>query len=177
MKRLQATLLALGLTAAASVPGALAWKQVPIVRHTVEADIAASPDAIWSAITTGKNLVTWCPEWKSLSNAKINVTRVGDVLDFTDAWGNGGRSVVTFVARNQELRVQHEPTNGSYICQAKLLIAPTKTGARVTYVEQYSDESAPADLAATAGKVDAEMTATLAALKKSVALQKRAGKK
>lgn len=174
MKRLQATLIALGITAV-SAPGAIAWKQVPIVRHTVEADIAASPDAVWAAITTGKNLVTWCPEWKSLSNAKINLTRVGDVLDFTDAWGNGGRSVVTFLARNQELRVQHEPTNGSYICQAKLLIGPGKAGSaarrswtHVTYVEQYSDESAPTDLAATAGKVDAEMTAALAALKKRV---------
>lgn len=167
MKRFEAALLAFALLAVV-VPAALAWKQVPVVRHTVESDIAATPDAVWTAMTTGKNLVTWCPEWKSLSNAKVNLTRVGDVLDFTDAWGNGGRSVVTFIARNKEIRVQHEPTNGSYICQAKILIAPAKAGTHVTYVEQYSDESAPADLAATAGKVDAEMTATLAALRKKV---------
>ena len=148
--------------------GASAWKQIPVVRHTVDADIAASPDAVWAAMTTGRNLVTWCPEWKSLSNAKINLSRVGDVLDFTDAWGNGGRSVVTFLSRGKEIRVQHEPTNGSYICQAKLLIAPTKTGSHVTYVEQYSDESAPNDLQATAGKVDAQMAETLVALKKTV---------
>ena len=150
------------------VRDASAWKQIPVVRHTVDADIAASPDAVWAAMTTGRNLVTWCPEWKSLSNAKINLSRVGDVLDFTDAWGNGGRSVVTFLSRGKEIRVQHEPTNGSYICQAKLLIAPTKTGSHVTYVEQYSDESAPNDLQATAGKVDVEMAETLAALKKTV---------
>jgi len=169
MKRIQSTLvILLALAPLGLARDASAWKQVPVVRHTVETDIAASPEAVWAAMTTGRNLVTWCPEWKNLSNAKSSLTRVGDVLDFTDAWGNGGRSVVTFLSRNKEIRVQHEPTNGSYICQAKLLIAPTKTGSHVTYVEQYSDESPPTDLQATAGKVDTEMTATLAALRKTV---------
>ncbi len=169
MKRIEAALLMLALLAAVVlVRDASAWKQVPVVRHTVEADVAASPAAVWTAMTTGKNLVTWCPEWKSPSNAAIRLTKVGDVLDFTDAWGNGGRSVVTYIARNKEIRVQHEPTNGTYICQAKLSIAPTKAGTHVIYLEQYSDESTPADLEATAAKVDAEMAATLAALKKAV---------
>ena len=169
MKRIEAALLPLALLASAVlVPDASAWKQVPVVRHTVEADVAASPAAVWTAMTTGKNLVTWCPEWKNPSNAAIRLSKVGDVLDFTDAWGNGGRSVVTFIAPQKEIRVQHEPTSGAYICQAKLSIVPTKTGTHVTYTEQYSDESAPADLQATAAKVDTEMAATLAALKKAV---------
>lgn len=168
MKRTSITVPLIAILAVVLARDAAAWKKVPVVRHTVEAEVAASPAAVWGAMTTGKNLVTWCPVWKSLGNAKVNLTRVGDVLDYTDAWGNGGRSVVTYVARNTEIRVQHEPTNGSYICQAKLMIAPTKTGTHVTYVEQYSDESAPAELEATAKKVEAEMSGALAALRKSV---------
>ena len=156
------------LVASAVAPAGAEWKQVPVVRLTSEVDVKAPPSAIWAQMTMGKNLVTWCPVWKSPANARISLTKVGDVLDFTDEWGNGGRSVVTYLARNKEIRIAHEPANGSYMCQAKLSLEPRGAMTHVTYVEQYTDESKAEDLQATAGKMEAEMGASLAALKKAV---------
>jgi polyketide cyclase/dehydrase/lipid transport protein len=135
---------------------------------TADAVVNAAPAAIWVHMTRGKNLVTWCPMWKSAKNAAMNLSRVGDVLDYTDQWQNGGRSVVTYLVGNKEIRVAHEPSNGSYMCQAKLVLEPQGKGTLVHYWEQYTDESSPADLQATATKMQAEMDQTLADLKKQV---------
>ena len=143
------------------------YKQVPVVRHTLQAEIAAPPAVVWARLTQGKNLVTWCPVWKSPRNAKVALARVGDTLDYTDEWGNGGRSVVTYLVREKELRVAHEPNDGSYLCQAKVVLTPKGNATVVRYVESYTDESAAPDLDATAKKMEAEMSATLAALKSS----------
>lgn len=140
-------------------------KQVPVVRLHAAAEIAAPPAAVWAQITQGKNLVTWCPVWKSAKNAAVSLARVGDVLDYRDEWGNGGQSVVTFLAKDRELRVAHEPAKGDYLCQAKLVLAPTARGTKVDYWEQYTDESSAADLQATAGKMQGAMARTLASLK------------
>lgn len=110
-------------------------------------------------------MVTWCPVWKSPANATIHLTKVGDALDFTDQWGNGGRSIVTYLARNKELRVAHEPNDGSYMCQAKITLTASGAGTAVHYMEQYTDESAAKDFEATAQKMQATMAAMLAALK------------
>jgi uncharacterized protein YndB with AHSA1/START domain len=141
-------------------------QQIPVVRLTVQTQVAAPPAAVWSYITTGKNLVTWCPMWKDAKNSKVNLSKVGDSLDFMDQWGNGGRSVVTYIDPNKELRIAHEPQDGSYVCQAKLILEPSGDGTIVHYVEQYTDESSPEDLKATAAKMEAEMQETLAAVKK-----------
>jgi len=161
---LLAALLILGLSGVALA----AWTHVPVVRLTAETDIAAPPAAIWTFLTSGKNIVTWCPIWKNPANAKIRIAKVGDVLDFTDEWGNGGRSVVTYLAPNQELRVAHEPNNGSYMCQAKLRLEARGAMTHLTYEEQYTDESKEEDLQATAAKMDGEMKSTLAAVKRAV---------
>jgi uncharacterized protein YndB with AHSA1/START domain len=142
------------------------YRQIPVVRHTMKGEIAAPPAAVWAQLTKGKNLVTWCPVWKSPANAKVVLAKVGDVLDYTDEYGNGGRSVVTYLVPNKEIRVAHEPNDGSYVCQARLVLTPRGKGTEIEYVEQYTDESAPADLEATAKKMEAEMSETLAALKK-----------
>lgn len=163
-----AAVLAVALAPLLAAPAIAAWKQVPVVRLTSETDIAAPAAAVWTHLTAGKNLVTWCPVWKTPANARAGIAKVGDVLDYTDEWGNGGRSIVTYLVRNRELRVTHEPTNGSYMCQAKILLEARGAVTHVTYVEQYTDESKPADLEATAGKMEGEMSATLAALKKAV---------
>ncbi|MGE5175284.1 MAG: SRPBCC family protein [Hyphomicrobiales bacterium] len=170
MKRRIPSTLALLLALAALAPAAAraAWSEIPVVRITQSVDVAAPPAAIWSYLTTGKNLVTWCPIWKNPSNAKVNLTKVGDVLDFTDEWGNGGRSIVTYVAVNRELRVAHEPTNGSYMCEARLRLEPKGTVTHVVYTEQYTDESKPEDRKATASKMESEMATTMAAVKKAV---------
>jgi len=151
-----------------SAPGLAEMRQVSTVRLHAQAMVNAPPSAIWVHMTRGKNLITWCPMWRSAKNATASLARVGDVLDYSDQWGNGGRSVVTYVIRNKEIRVAHDPTNGSYMCQAKLILEPQGRGTLVHYWEQYTDESAPKDLQATAGKMQSEMDRTLAGLKNEV---------
>lgn len=165
MKSIALALLAGGLL---SAPAGAVVKQVPVVRITVETEVAAPPSAVWRWLTQGKNLVTWCPIWKSPANARINLTKVGDVLDFTDESGSGGRSVVTFLAEPRELRVAHEPNDGSYICQGRIVLAAAGKGTHVTYTDQYTDESSATDRDATAGKMTAEMQLTLDLLRKNV---------
>lgn len=148
--------------------GLAEMKQVPTVRLHAQAIVNATPSALWAHLTHGKNLVTWCPMWKSAKNATASIARVGDVLDYSDPWGNGGRSVVTYIVRNKEIRVAHEPSNGSYMCQAKLVLEPQGRGTLVHYWEQYTDESAPKDVQATADKMQSEMDRTLADLKSGV---------
>jgi len=157
-------LLALAVLSVPALAGADP-QEVPTVRLTAEAQIAAPPAAVWTQLTTGKSLVTWCPMWKSEANAAVNLSKVGDALDFTDDWGNGGRSVVTYLAKNKELRVAHEPADGSYMCQAKIILEPKDGGTVVRYVEAYTDESEAADRKATAEKMTADMASTLKALK------------
>lgn len=153
----------------AFVPAArAAQKQIPVMRIEVEQEMAASPATVWTHLTTGRNLVTWCPVWKGAKNVTVHIAKVGDVLDYSDPWGHSGRSVVTFVASGKELRVAHEPSDGSYMCQSRFTLTPKGAGTLVKYVEQYTDESSPADMAATAGKMDAGLRGELAPLKKAV---------
>jgi uncharacterized protein YndB with AHSA1/START domain len=143
-------------------------EDLTMIRIEVKMEIAAPPAKVWTHLTTGQNLVTWCPVWTSSRNAAITLTKVGDVLDFTDSYGNGGKSVVTYLEKGKELRVVHEPADGSYVCQAKILLEGAGAGSRLTYVEQYSDESGPSDRKATLAKTEAEMIATLNSLKEGV---------
>jgi uncharacterized protein YndB with AHSA1/START domain len=154
-------LLALG----ASVSSA-EHQQVPVMRFHTATDIAASPAAVWAQLTTGKNLVTWCPVWKNAKNSTAHLMKVGDALDYTDEWGGGGRSVVTYIVKDKELRVAHEPNKGDYMCQAKIVLTPAAGGTKVDYWEQYTDESSPTDMQATAAKMETEMATTLASVKK-----------
>jgi len=142
--------------------------EVTVVRLMVSDVVSAPAGAVWTYMTTGKNFATWCPNWKSDKNAAMTLTKVGDVLEFTDDWGNKGRSVVTHFVKDKEMRVAHEPNDGSYMCQARLVLEPTDKGTRVRYLEQYTDESKAEDRQATATKVEVEMKAALAALKKSI---------
>jgi uncharacterized protein YndB with AHSA1/START domain len=163
-----ALLAALLVTSAASPSAQAAMSEIPVVRIETTTTIAAPPSTVWTWLTTGKNLVTWCPVWKADANKSAHLTKVGDTLDFTDQWGNGGRSVVTFIAANKELRVAHEPTDGSYLCQSRVILAAAGSGTELRWIEQYTDASAAADKAATAGKMESEMAATLGTLKASV---------
>jgi len=159
---------ALGLALLPAAAFAADSQQVAFVKIHASTHVAAAPAAVWAHVTQGRNLVTWCPEWKSPGNARVTIARVGDVLDYTDAFGNGGRSIVTFVAPNRELRVAHEPAKGDYVCQGKIVLTPAAGGTTVDFWDSYSDASPPADLDATKGKMEAEAAASMAALKKQV---------
>lgn len=141
---------------------------VPVTRITGEIDIAAPPAAVWGSITTGASFVSWCPYWEGEGNAKKTLSKVGDVLDFTDDWGNGGKSIVTYIDPDKEIRISHEPSNGSYMCQSKLMLTKTDKGTHVAYVEQYTDESEPKDAEATAVTMQESVDGALKALKDSV---------
>jgi len=161
------TLAALGCVSSLAY-AAEAPREIPMVRVHAQTTVTASPAAVWSEMTQGKNLVTWCPIWKNPSNAKVAIAKVGDVLDFTDEWGHGGRSVVTYLARDRELRIAHEPNDGSYVCQAKMVLTPKGNTTVVDYWEQYSDESAAPNRAATMSKMESEVNRTLANMKSAV---------
>ncbi|MBI1798167.1 MAG: SRPBCC family protein [Candidatus Eisenbacteria bacterium] len=143
-------------------------KQIPMVSIHSEMQIAASPAAVWSYITTGKNFVTWCPNWKAARNATIRITRVGDVLDYADEWGNGGRSIVTYCVMNKELRVAHEPFKGDYICQGKFTLTPAAGGTMLSFWDSYTDASAPKDMEATLQKMQAGSDQSLKAIQQAL---------
>ena len=162
------SMLSAGLLVVAASTARAEHSQVPVVRVHAQTEIAAPAAAVWIWMTEGRNLVTWCPQWKAAANAKANITKVGDVLDYTDEWGNGGRSVVTYLVKARELRVAHEPAKGDYMCQAKFVLEAVGPGTRVHLWDQYTDESSPTDMKATAEKMESELAATLAALKPGV---------
>lgn len=146
--------------------------EVPTVRLSSEIEIAAPPAAVWAKLTSGESLVKWCPMWKTEANGKVNLTKVGDTLEFNDSWGNAGRSIVTFYEKDKELRMAHEPANGSYMCQAKMQLTQKGDGTLVRYTEAYTDESSEKDREATAVQATAEMKGTLTALKAAAEKQK-----
>ncbi len=138
---------------------------LPSVRLTEDVEVAAPPARVWEQVTVGRHLVVWCPVWKSEGNTTARISAVGDVLQFRDAWGNRGRSVVTYLVPLQEVRVTHEPDDGSYVCQARLVLTPTAKGTRVRWMETYTDDSPPKDRDATAQKTLREMRESLTRLK------------
>src|SRR5262249_30989789 len=160
--------LTIAMSAATSAPAAEPPREIPMVRIHAQTTVAATPAAVWSAMTQGKTIVTWCPVWKNPANAKVAITKVGDVLDYTDEWGHGGRSVVTYLAKDRELRVAHEPNDGSYVCQSKLVLTPKGNTTVVDYWDQYSDESALHERTATMSKMESEATRILAVMKSAV---------
>jgi len=149
-----------------AVPGHAKPELVTVVKLHARAVVQAPPAVVWANLTTGKSLVTWCPYWKGEGNAEVDLGSVGDVLDYSDAWGNNGRSIVTYLDKEKELRIAHEPNDGSYLCQAKIVLMPSARGTQVDYWEMYTDTSNTKDRAATAEKMEAEMSSTLVALRK-----------
>ena len=126
-----ATIVAAGSITLAGHPlagAAVEVKQIPVVQFHAMTEVAAPAPAVWAFMTRGKNFVTWCPEWKNPKNVAINLVKVGDSVDLTDQWGNNGRSIVTYLVRNHELRVAHEPNKGDFLCQAKMILTPSASG-------------------------------------------------
>jgi hypothetical protein len=130
--------------------------------------IDAGAAAIWRYATQGSHFASWMPAWKQPRNARINLVRVGDWLDSVDDWNNKGRSVVTYLSRDRELRLANDPLDGSFMCQTKLVLNPDGAGTMVQLSEQYTDESSAADAGATAAKVQAGLDRSLRSLKAAV---------
>lgn len=143
-------------------------QQVPVVRLETSLTIDASPTQVWSYMISGKN-VGWCPYWGTEANeGHRDLAQVGDVLEYVDGWGGGGRSIVTYIDPGKELRIAHEPNDGSYVCQSKLILSPVGSGTTVRYVEQYTDESDAPTMSATAEKMRVTMESTLATIRDGV---------
>lgn len=162
---------ALVLAAIPGITAAAAGEIQPVaaVRLHAQTRIAAPPAAVWKAVTTGRTFATWCPMWKAPSNAATTLTHVGDVVSFTDEWNNRGRSVVTFLAPGRELRVAHEPDDGSYLCQARIVLTPAAGGTVVQFWDAYTDDNPrEADRSATAARQEAALERQLQALKQMV---------
>jgi len=145
--------------------------EVRMVRLNDEVEISAAPADVWTHMMRGASLIAWCPYWRSEANANVTIEKVGDVLEYHDEWGNTGRTVITFVEKGNELRMVHEPADGSYVCHATLMLKPMDGKTMVSYVEQYTDESKPADVKATAAQMGEQMKMTLQALKRIVEKQ------
>jgi hypothetical protein len=142
--------------------------EVRMVRLTDKVEINAAAADVWMHMMNGASLIAWCPYWRSEANAKVTIEEVGDVLEYHDEWGNTGHTVITFVKKAEELRMVHEPADGSYVCHATLMLKAVGDKTVVSYVEQYTDESKPTDAKATAAKMGNQMKVTLQTLKGTV---------
>ena len=165
--------LAVSIVLAVAAAVSADTETVTVVRLTDQVDIAAPPAKVWATMTSGTDL-SWCLYWQGDANKKVKLTKVGDVLEFQDDWGNKGHSIVTYLAPNKELRIANEPADGSYMCQSRLMLEESDGGTTVTYIEQYTDESSDEDMDATAASMEESIAATLQKLKKKA--EKKGGK-
>src|SRR5438105_8865041 len=125
--------LVIALAGTLMSPATAEMKQIPAIELHARTVIAAPPAHVWGALTTGRNFATWCPLWKAPANMRVNLAHVGDVVRFTDEWNNSGRSVVTYLVPERELRVAHEPDDGSYLCRARVTLTPGAGGTLVQF--------------------------------------------
>ena len=154
--------------------GRAEMKQIQTARLHTQLHIDAAAAPIWAYATRGSNFEEWMPMWKRPRNARINLVKVGDWLQFIDEWNNKGRSVVTYIERDKELRLANDPEDGSFMCQVKLTLDPDpRQGTMVHLYEQYTDESPSSDFNATAQKVQAGMERALKSLKTETENRKR----
>jgi hypothetical protein len=162
------TLSALVLCTVLPGAGRAELKQIVTVRLHSQIHIDASSRAIWNYATRGSNFDEWMPMWDLPRNARINLVAVGNWLRFVDDWNNKGRSVVTYISRNKEVRLTNDPEDGSFMYQVKLILDLDGQGTLVHLYEQYTDESTPTEFSAAAQKVQVSMDRALKSLKTEV---------
>ena len=150
-------------------------KQITTVRLHSQIHVDAAAQAIWLFATRGSNFEEWMPMWNRPRDARINLVKVGDWLQFVDEWNNKGRSVVTYISRNKEVRLANDPEDGSFMCQIKLSLDSDAQGTNVHLYEQHTDENTAAELNATAQKVQASMDRELHSLKTEVEMRRAGG--
>jgi hypothetical protein len=171
MARWTRTLAFFALLVFLAAPAArAAMKPIMLVRVQAQTRISCPAPAIWRDITDGRRLARWVSVWNQPGNRRVSSLTVGSMLDFVDEWSNRGRSVVTFLGSGEsrdtrEIRFANEPARGDYLCRMKISTTPAQQGTMVQLTEEYTDESGPADVKATAQKMQASLERSLAALK------------
>jgi len=154
--------------------GRAEMKQIQTARLHSQAHVDAAAAPIWAYAIRGSNFEEWMPLWNRPRNARINLVKVGDWLHFIDEWNNKGRSVVTYIERNKELRLANDPDDGSFMCQVKLTLEPDAGGGTMVHLyEQYTDEGPAGEFNATAQKVQAGMDRALKSLKTEMESRRR----
>ncbi len=151
-------------TVAAAWADDVAVSKMALMTFEGAAQINAPAAKVWTALTDKDKAMSWCPMWKNAKSPQP-LTKVGNTMEFVDDWKNAGKSVVIYVDAGKELRIAHVPDNGSYMCQAKIVLTPDGNTTHVKVTEQYSDAfDAPTDKD-TAAMTQKEIAAMLAALK------------
>lgn len=113
--------------------------KMALLTFTGSAEVKAAPAQVWTALTEIDKMKAWYPGWKNVAATARPLAAVGQMLDYVDEWNNAGKTVVLFLAKNQELRIAHVPNDGSYVCQLKFKLEPKGVSTLVTVVDQYSD--------------------------------------
>lgn len=148
----------------------VAVSKMALMTFTGTMEVKAPPAQVWAALTDGAKIQSWYPGWKGATGVK-SLTTVGASIAYKDEWGNPGKSVVLYAAKDKELRLANVPDDGSYVCQVKFKLEAKRTGTMVTVTDQYSDNlDVPLDKD-TAAIAKASMMKYLAALK--VAAEKK----
>lgn len=113
--------------------------KMALMTFTGSVEIKAAPAQVWAALTEINKMKAWYPGWKNVAATAKPISSVGQTLDYVDEWNNAGKTVVIYLAQNQELRLAHTPNDGSYVCQLKFKLEPKGAATLVTAVDQYSD--------------------------------------
>ena len=113
--------------------------KMALMTFTGAIEIKAAPAQVWAALTEINKMKAWYPGWKNVAATAKPINSVGQMLDYVDEWNNAGKTVVIYLAQNQELRLAHTPNDGSYVCQLKFKLEPKGAATLVTAVDQYSD--------------------------------------
>ncbi len=117
----------------------VAISKMALMTFTGSTEVKAAPAQVWAALTEIDKMKAWYPGWKNVAAMTKPLTAVGQMLDYNDEWNNAGKTVVIYLAKNQELRLAHVPNDGSYVCQLKFKLEPKGASTLVTAVDQYSD--------------------------------------
>lgn len=136
-------LLTLSVLCAMAIVPALsqnvAVSKMALMTFTGSIEVKAAPAQVWAALTEIDKMKAWYPGWKNAAATTKPLTAAGQMLDYVDEWNNAGKTVVIYLAKNQELRLAHTPNDGSYVCQLKFKLEPKGAATLVTAVDQYSD--------------------------------------
>jgi len=137
-----------------------------LVKVQGEILIKANQATVWAALTTTEGL----GKVTGLKNlpAGGKIAKPGDMFPAT-AWTDAGTVTCTFLGREAELRTTFEPTSAGYLCQHRIMLKRDGSGGTLlTVLDRYTDDSAPAQVDATATIVANQLATQLEAFRVSV---------